>query len=73
MIHRLTPKFSPFFKVIRHNQRKLGRFGSSMRSIKRRTAKPLKFQPCFKNATTHEWRRDSMAPVQVYPDNPLYY
>lgn len=63
LIYRIEPVQTPWLKVIRHNRRKLGRFGKSARSIKRRMGKPLKFSPCFKNATFHEWRRDKLIPA----------
>lgn len=36
-------------------------------------ATPLRFNPSFKTEAPKAPQADSLAPVDVYPDNPLYY
>lgn len=64
LIYKITPSESPLSKLVtKHNKRMLGRFGKSIRSIKRRIARPTKFSTSYKNSKYYGWGDDTLSPT----------
>ena len=59
LIYRIAPITTPYFYVLRHSKRRLGRMSASVRGNKRRIAR-AGFRPMDKLARVYEWKIDAI-------------